>query len=180
MFKSGKKKGVLTSNLLSKPEAEVRYYNVVGDKLLGDMNVDGHKITNLANPTDDTDVVNKNYVDILNNSCFKKNEDLNLNNKKLQHARIDYLIKDKDIHIITNTLLSGWMTKTEELIGENRLLFDSSMVKKEHVDDFKNDMIDKMKDVIMKGTISKDITKGKGENEIIINGKKIFVKIERI
>ena len=50
---------------MSRAEAEVRYVNQTGDKMTGELDMDGNKITNILAGNEDTDVVNKQYVDAM-------------------------------------------------------------------------------------------------------------------
>jgi hypothetical protein len=53
-----------TSHLLTRQEAEVKYINAAGDVMVGELNMNGNRITNLCEtPVNDKDAVCKKYVD---------------------------------------------------------------------------------------------------------------------
>ena len=71
-----------TSKFLTNTSADISYLNVEGDNMLGALNMNKNKITNVANPTEDNDCVNKLFIDNklndydnkLNNVNFVYNE----------------------------------------------------------------------------------------------------------
>ena len=92
-----------SSNGLTIQKANSIYINETGDTMNGDLNMNNHQITNLANPVNDGDAVNKQYfesnksittkdplneMDAVNKRYFESNkniitENLNLGNNKI-------------------------------------------------------------------------------------------------
>ena len=72
------------SGNLNLQQANATFVNQSGDILSGDLSLGNNKITNLKDPTNDTDAVNKKYVDInLSLSHPNITKDLHMNNNNL-------------------------------------------------------------------------------------------------
>ena len=63
-------KKVDLSNVVTKPEAQVTFVNAAGDVMQGTLDMNNNKITNLADPTDDNDVVNLKTINMQHTSHF--------------------------------------------------------------------------------------------------------------
>ena len=65
MFIFEDKDGIDISHLASRVECEATYLKANGDTLKGNLNMNGHRITNLPVPTEGHEIANKHYLDSL-------------------------------------------------------------------------------------------------------------------
>ena len=62
-----------TSHLATKVESEARYFNVSGDTLTGNLNMNGKRVINLPAPTEGHEAASKTYVDSIKASLLQDN-----------------------------------------------------------------------------------------------------------
>lgn len=130
-----------SNSLITVGQADIRYYNITGDTLEGDMSAGGFKITNVSVPSSNGDAVNKGYVDAADTALSDRVGSLSVSLEN-QEAVLEQEIKDRitgdinvynasraytDTQLVDNIEASGltnvgmWFPSTVSILTSNDL-----------------------------------------------------------